>query len=233
MQRVKTALEMVSTVLVIVAAGALLWTTYSRAKAAEPPPLVSDVRDTIAAEHVRNVVGTGEIAIVEFSDFQCPYCAKHATDTFPTLKKELIDTGKARYVSMALPLTTIHPFAESAAVAAECAARQGRYAAMHDALFANQQGLASAFKNNFTEQAHAIGLDAATFDACMGGPDALAAVKADAAEAQRLKANSTPSFFVGKQRADGGIDLLKRIGGAAPADVLVSTVAAIQEGVRR
>jgi protein-disulfide isomerase len=210
---------------VIAAAGALLWTTYSKAKAAEPPPLVSDVKETIAAEHVRNVVGTGDLAIVEFSDFQCPFCATHAKDTWPTLKKALIDTRKARYVSMNLPLA-IHPFAEAAAVAAECAAQQGKYAEMHDALFADQQALAEA---DLVRRASSLGLDVERFTACRSDPGALAAVKADSAEAKRLDVAGTPAFFVGRQRADGGIDLLKRIHGAAPADVFISTIAALQK----
>jgi protein-disulfide isomerase len=225
MQRVKAALEMISTVLVILAAGALLWTTYSKAKAAEPAPLVSDVNETIAAEHVRNVVGAGEIAIVEFSDFQCPFCARHAKDTWPTLKKELIDTGKARYVSLHLPLTQIHPYAESAAVAAECAAQQGKYAEMHDALFVNQQSLQAASASGFTEQETALGLDEHRFGSCMTGPDARAVVKADSAEAARLGVNSTPAFFLGKMRSDGGIDLVRRINGASAPETFMNEIA--------
>ena len=230
MQRVKTALEMVSTVLVIAAAGALLWTHAGpKSSAATPAAAVADVKDTIEAAHVTNVVGTGDLAIVEFSDFQCPFCAQHARESFPTLKEALIDAGKVRYVSMAFPLTEIHPFAEAAAVAAECAARQGKYWEMHDALFETQSRLEDASASSFDGAARLIGLDESAFATCVTGPDALAKVRADGAEANRLDVKSTPSFFIGRPRADGGIDLLKRISGAAPASAFVTTIAALQK----
>src|SRR5262245_28009570 len=125
MQRVKTALEMVSTVLVIAAAGALLWTTYSRAKAAEPPPLVSDVKGSIEAAQVRHVQGgtAGGLMIVEFSDFECPFCAEHATKTLPELRKQLPAVG---YAVLNFPLEQIHQHALSASLVAECASQQGK-----------------------------------------------------------------------------------------------------------
>jgi len=89
LQRAKSILETLSTVLVIVAASGLIWTMFNRkpAAAAAPPPPTSDVKATIDATHLTHVAGSGSIAIVEFSDFQCPFCARHATETLPGVEE--------------------------------------------------------------------------------------------------------------------------------------------------
>ncbi|MCM2313008.1 MAG: DsbA family protein, partial [Steroidobacteraceae bacterium] len=75
-----------------------------------------------------NVIGreNAPVTIIEFTDLQCPYCARHATQTFPRLQREYIDTGKLRYTSRDLPLP-FHSFAMPAAVASRCAGEQGRF----------------------------------------------------------------------------------------------------------
>lgn len=227
--RTKAILETLSTLLVIAAASALLWTVFVReggdraARAAAPPP-VQYVRDTIAAEFVRNVAGSGPLAIVEFTDFQCPFCARHATQTVPELKKAL--NGKARYVVVNLPLPS-HPYAIGAAEAAECAAEQGKYWEFHDALFARQPEIAAL---SLAAVAAGLGLDTGAFDACLRGDAALARVSADAALAARLEVKTTPTVFVGRMRSDGGVDLLRQINGARPAETFVTEVTKLSKG---
>jgi protein-disulfide isomerase len=223
-QRAKNTLETLSTVLVIGSASALLWTLFvkqpSSASAALPP--VQDVKEeTIAKDHLTNVIGNGPIAMVEFTDFQCPYCAKHSQETLPSLKKKLIDSGKVRYIVVSLPLD-MHPQAVPAAEAAECAAEQGKYWEMHDLLFAKQKELATA---DYEAYARGLGLDSKRFASCLAADTALAKVKADSGLAKRLAAEITPTLFLGRMRADGGVDLLKRINGAVALRTILEEAA--------
>lgn len=81
------------------------------------------------------------VTLLEFSDYQCPFCARFFRDTLPTLKAEYIDTGKVRYVFRDFPIDQLHPYARKAAEAANCAGDQGRYWEMHDLLFENQSAM--------------------------------------------------------------------------------------------
>jgi protein-disulfide isomerase len=79
-----------------------------------------------------------KLTLIEFSDYQCPFCRRHAENTLPSLDKEYIATGKVRYVFHDFPLEAIHPQAFKAAEAAHCAGEQQKYWEMHGRLFANQ-----------------------------------------------------------------------------------------------
>ena len=95
------------------------------------------------------------VTLVEFSDFQCPFCGRFFATTLPALKKDYIDTGKLRYVFRDFPLDQLHPNARKAAEAAHCAGEQGKYWEMHDVLFQNQRALAPS---QLTEYARAVGV---------------------------------------------------------------------------
>jgi protein-disulfide isomerase len=84
-----------------------------------------------------NVLGRedAKVTLVEFTDFECPFCIRHFTQTWPNLKKNYIDTGKVKFVSKNYPLSSLHPNAQKAAEAAECASDQGKYWEMHDMIF--------------------------------------------------------------------------------------------------
>lgn len=113
--RVKEGFETLSTLLVIVAASAVLWTTFARPARPSGPPTVEDVDDVIAASYLTNVLGNGAVAVIEFTDFQCPFCKRHVDEVFATVKKEFIDSGKIRDVVMHNPLawTSQHGLHES------------------------------------------------------------------------------------------------------------------------
>jgi protein-disulfide isomerase len=155
---------------------------------------------------------SAKLVVVEFSDFQCPFCGRYAREAYPQLQKEFVDTGKVRYAFKNLPLESLHPFAFKAAEAGECAREQGKFWEMHDRLFANQQALAEP---NLQEYARSIGADASKFQSCMAGK-ATAHVREDGAEAARLGAASTPSFFIGQATADGKVKVIRKITGAQP-----------------
>ena len=135
-----------------------------------------------------------KLTLVEFTDYQCPFCSRHLRDTFPQIENEYIKTGKVRYVLREFPLESIHPQAVKAAEAAACAGDQGKYWEMHDRLFSNQNALAPA---QLPGHAEAISLDATKFKTCLDGGKFTAKVRKDLTDAQKYGATGTPTFFIG------------------------------------
>ena len=113
--RLKSTLDIVSGLAVIIAAGVVVWkvgfNSPPRPPSRQPVEKVDNMR--LDPAQLANVRGQGEVVIVEFTDFQCPFCGRHARDTFPTLRRELIDSGKARYASINYPIEQIHPASTS------------------------------------------------------------------------------------------------------------------------
>ncbi len=140
------------------------------------------------------------IAIIEFSDYQCPFCRRYFRTTMPKLVKNYVDTGKVKYVLRDFPLTSIHPEAFAAAVAARCAGDQGKYKEMHDRFFAKQATLRQA---DWNAHAKAVGLELGDFEACMESKRHEAAVRADMEAGIAAGVRGTPTFFIGPLDADG------------------------------
>lgn len=138
------------------------------------------------------------VTIVEFSDYQCPFCARHFQETWPQLQGEFVNTGRVRYVFKDFPLTGIHPQAPKAHEAARCAGEQDAYWTMHDRLFAGQSEWAgrSNHVDVFKRYAAELGLDTAAFDACLDSGRWTSAVNTDLAEGISLGAKGTPTFFI-------------------------------------
>jgi protein-disulfide isomerase len=138
------------------------------------------------------------ITIVEFTDYQCPFCSRHFLETYPQIVADYVETGQVRYVFMDFPLSSIHPQAQLAAEAARCAGDQDAYVSMHDALFAHQEewnGRDDA-GTIFAGLAAELGLDVADFTACLDSRTHEAAVLADLEEGVRLGVDGTPAFFL-------------------------------------
>ncbi len=131
------------------------------------------------------------ITIIEFSDFECPFCQRYATQTHA----QLIDTygDQIRFVYKDFPLTSIHPQAFPAALAAQCANEQGAFWAYHDLLFSQQLPLGD---ETYLAYAEDLSLDVADFTACYEEQRHLAAVQADFDFANTLGVSSTPTFFI-------------------------------------
>lgn len=137
------------------------------------------------------------VTIVEFSEYECPYCARHFTDVYPQIMEKYIETGKAKYVFRDFPLD-FHANAIPAAVAANCALAQGgddAYYAMHDQLFSDQQNLN---KEAFMIYAGNIGLDAAAFESCYDAQD-ITEITKDMQDGQSYGVSGTPGFFIFKE----------------------------------
>ena len=137
------------------------------------------------------------ITIIEFSDYECPFCSRFYSDTLPLLEENYIDTGDVNLVFMDFPLENIHPNARAAGIAAECARELGgdeAYFDMHDLLFENQQDLSD---ENYKIWAEDIGLDAEEFGACYDSGELGSEVDSDLLYGSSLGITGTPSFFVG------------------------------------
>jgi protein-disulfide isomerase len=151
----------------------------------------------VAADDPSEGPATAPVTLVEYSDFQCPFCQR----VMPTLK-QIKDTygDRVRIVWKDFPLTQIHPQAFSAAVAGNCAQEQGRFWAFHDKLFPNQQALEPEFLKRYAAEA---GLDTARFDACLDSGKYQQRVQDAIAEGTRLGVSSTPTVFVNGRVVSG------------------------------
>ena len=135
------------------------------------------------------------ITIIEFADFECPYCAK-ALDTVEAVLAAY--PGKIRFVFRHYPLS-FHPKAPKAAEAAACADEQGQFWKFHDALFASQELDLDAMK----QQAQHAGLDAKKFAECLDSGHALKVVQRDLAAGQQAGVSGTPAFFINGMMISG------------------------------
>ncbi len=142
------------------------------------------------------------VTIVEFSDFQCPFCSKASQ-----VAQQVVTAyaGKVRLVFRDFPLP-FHDKAQKAHEAGRCAGDQGKFWELHDWMFANQSKLDVA---SIKEAAKGLGIDAAKFDACVDGGTHAAKVKADLEAGSDLGVNGTPSFFVNGKPMSGGLDFEK------------------------
>lgn len=162
------------------------------------------------------------VAIVEFSDYQCPFCFRFYSQTLPRLKQGYIDSGKLKYVFRDFPLS-FHPQARGAAVAARCAGRQGAYWRMHDALFGNQRRLGPEL---YAELATDLKLDQDAFNACLTDGSEGQKVEVDFSYGQELQVQGTPTFFIGRLENGQLVDA-RRIVGAQPFSAFAQAIDAL------
>jgi protein-disulfide isomerase len=187
-----------------------------------------------------------DIIVVEFSDFQCPFCRRHTQDTQPVLDEQFVDTGDVLWIYKHFPLT-IHPQAPAAGAAAECAGEQELFWEMHELIFENTE----AWSNNdpnaaLTEIASELDLDMDTFAACLEDPAIMERVTSDFSDGQitiadeqgnpQFLVSGTPTFvFLYREQEEGPLALLTRpINGALPEEsftqLLSQIVADLGEG---
>ena len=148
-----------------------------------------------------------KVTVVEFSDFECPFCAR----AWEIFEKEVYPQygDKVRFVFKQMPLTQIHPFSEDAAVATMCALQQGndQFWKLYNGLFAAQNEITKENLPAKVEQiATAAGLDVPKLKDCLASRKSLDAVRADQQEAAAVGVNSTPTFFVNGRRVQGAQD---------------------------
>jgi len=150
------------------------------------------------------------VTIVEFSDFQCPFCSRFYEQTLPSIIENYVDTGKVKFVYRDLPLDSLHPNARPAHIAAECADEQGKFWGYHDILFDKQSEWgrlpAADLQSTLTQYASDLGLQSASFETCLESDSIADEVNKDSLDAARYGVTGTPAFFIGNEK-DGFVKL--------------------------
>ena len=151
------------------------------------------------------------VTVYEMSDFQCPYCRKHAMEVFPAIERDYVKTGKVRWVFINLPLVSIHANALPAAELAMCAARLGKFWPIHDLLFQHQETWAPLKEPGpfLLSLADSVKLPRAPLVKCLETEAARAEIQAEAQGSERAGAASTPTFYI-----EGGL-----LTGARPVEL--------------
>lgn len=144
------------------------------------------------------------VVIVEFSDFQCPFCKRFHEQTLPQIKQEYIETGKVRLVYRDFPIMQIHPYAGLAALAAECADDQGRFWGMHDLLFERQsEWPIPQARELFAAYARELGVDEEAFSECMTAEKHAEEIFQDLQDGVSYGVEGTPAFFINGEKLEG------------------------------
>lgn len=190
------------------------------------PPRVAPTPAAILTDNAAGTLGDSDapVTIVEYTDYQCPFCERHVFETMPGILSEMIETGRVQYILKDLPLDNLHPEARTAAMAARCAGEQDAYWPMHDAIFENQQawsGQGDAATDILVALADELNLDQEALRSCVEDNRYADAVQANLDEAQSLGASATPYFFI-----DG-----LPIPGAQAYELFVYAVGLAEEGL--
>lgn len=163
------------------------------------------------------------VTLIEYSDYECPFCARNYRDVLPLIQEEYIDTGKVRFVMRENPLPNLHRNAMTAAMAAQCAGDQDNYWGMHDLLFENTKQLSPDAIKSFAAD---LGLDTAEFNECLDSKKHEKTVQKDLASATKLGLRGTPAFVIGLTDANDPdkVDLSVSIRGAQAIERFRATI---------
>lgn len=187
--------------------------TLLRGRVAPPPPEPKDVVLSVKDDPFKGKKDA-KLTLIEFTDYQCPFCSRHVRQTMPQLEREYLATGKLKYVLRHFPIESIHPYAFKAAEAANCAGEQGKYWEMHDRLFANQNALGL---KELPKHAQALGMDLPKFQQCLDSGKHATKIRSDLADGQKAGVQGTPTFFLGlTEPNDLNLKALRVIRGAQP-----------------
>jgi protein-disulfide isomerase len=172
--------------------------------AAQPsaPGAAAPVDDKVSMAFIstRNALGRADapLVMVEYTDYQCPFCQRFHNTTWTELKKNWIDTGKVRFISRDFPLP-FHENARRAAVASHCGAEQGKFWELRHTMIVNAEKLQSDRLPDYAKEA---GLDVGRFNACLAADKYKEDIDKSYAEGLAAGINGTPSFIVGQLRND-------------------------------
>ena len=212
--RLRTALDVTSTLASLVVAITLVWMVFLRPAPQAPngrstPPVPTEPVSLEGAPLLG--AATAPVVMLQFSDFECSFCAKFVIDVWPQIKAAYVDTGEVQVAFRHLPLS-IHDRAQRAAESAVCAAAQQKFWPMHDELFA---GAGKLRESDLVVYSRNAGVDAANFASCMQG-DARKRVQEDAELARSLRLSGTPAFLIGVRQGNGYLKVSRVVVGARP-----------------
>ncbi|HUF48619.1 MAG TPA: thioredoxin domain-containing protein [Vicinamibacterales bacterium] len=165
------------------------------------------------------------VTLVEFSDYECPYCIRYTREILPEVDRAYVANGRIRYVFKDFPIDQLHPEAIRAHEAGQCAAEQGRFWEVHYRLFSAAGTHTPAGLEAVATEA---GLDLTAWRECVASGRTREAIRASASEAAALGASGTPVFFVGLRDIESDrVRLVRAITGAQPFEVFQQTLDAV------
>ncbi len=184
-----------------------------RGRVAAPPPEPQNVVFSVKDDPFKGEKNA-KLTLIEFSDYQCPFCARHFRDTLPQLEREYIVAGKVKHVFRDFPIQSIHPQAFKGHEAAHCAGEQGKYWEIHGRLFANQKAMGP---KELAQHAEALKLDLPKFQQCLDSGQYAAKVRKGLEDGNKAGVQGTPTFFLGLTEAnDAQVKAVRVIRGAQP-----------------
>lgn len=213
------ALDVVATMLLIVASCVVVWRNVlmdaDRGQPKEPEVPAAPI-SLSGLEMLGDPMAP--VAIVEFSDFQCPFCRRFASETLPYLTETFVKDGKVQIGFRHKPLTTIHPQAQRMAEATECAADQGKFWPFHDELFRAEGDV-----SDLAPVARRAGLNSRAFAECLSTTRGTR-VREDAKLADALGVSGTPTFFIGNVVPGGAVAVSQVITGVRTREVFTEAI---------
>lgn len=181
-----------------------------------PPPITGPQKVSVDDDPVLGDANA-PITLIEFSDYECPFCKRHFEDTLPQIIEEYVNSGAVKIVFRDLPLPFHDPLATESALAANCAREQGgdfAYFNYHDEIFKRTESNGSGLDapDDLYEISSDLGLNSDQFKTCLDSEKFKDEVEADVADANAAGATGTPVFFIGKSSEDGIIEGTKIVG---------------------
>lgn len=200
-----------------------------RGRQASQPP-VAPVQNVALSVHAAPALGekNAKVTLVDFSDYQCPFCRRHSQQTLPAIVSDYVKTGKVRYVFRDFPIDSLHPQAARMHQAAHCAGDQNRYWEMYGLLFANPQ---QAELKELVAHAQTLGLDVPRFEECLTQQTFAVRVQQGVTDGLKAGVRGTPTFFIGLTEAgDSPVKAQRAITGSQPYQVFKEAIESLLAG---
>jgi protein-disulfide isomerase len=223
----RTASQWLNTVVNVATLGVAVyvaWTLHAAPAPAALEPAPPSQPISLRGGVVKGQI-TAPVVVIEYSDFQCPFCAQFARTTIQKLEERYLAPGKAVFIFRYRPLEAAHPYALSAAKAAVCADEQGEFWQMHDLLFADPMKLDAETIAGHERQ---LQLNSGRFENCTAAAQTVAQIRESAAGADALGLKGTPVFLIGRTVGGGMAQIDQVIGGAQPEGTFVTAIDAIE-----
>ena len=183
--------------------------------ALKPPPTMSLNGEIYKGE------ASAKVAIIEYADFQCPFCRRFESQVYPNLRDSYIRTGKLKYYHRDMPLA-FHQGAMPAARAVHCASEQGKFWEMHDSLLGDAASLTPA---DIDQRAGQLGLNVSKLDQCISSDRFADIIQRSISEASAMQVSGTPTFIIGTLDADGNVMSVKKtVVGASPFEAFKAAI---------
>jgi len=163
------------------------------------------------------------VTMFGYSDYQCPFCSRHAVNVLTKIVEKYVDSGELRIVMREYPIESIHRRAFAASQTALCAGAQGKYWEMHDLIFANQRSLSD---DDLKAHAEELGLDVTAYEACIADEKTSHRIRVELQEGQGMGITGTPSFVVGLTDPEDSnkVNVTKFVRGAQPLNVFSDAI---------